>query len=55
MTRFPPKNFSERDQQTSYYRWSPEITIAIQRDEEFGEEMKKLIDGVLLLSLEEAG
>ena len=37
-----------------YYEWSPIIVKAMEEDEEFKEELKKMIDGVLLLVTEEA-
>jgi len=36
-----------------YYKWSPVIIKAMEEDEEFKEEMKEMIDGVLLLIREE--
>jgi len=30
-----------------YYQWSPEIVKAMEKDEEFKEEVKEMIDGVL--------
>ena len=32
-----------------YYQWSPVIVEAIEEDEEFREEVKKMIDGILCL------
>jgi len=32
-----------------YYEWSPVIVKAMEKDEEFKEELEKIIDGVLLL------
>lgn len=32
-----------------YYKWSPVIVVAIENDEEFKEEAKEMIDGILLL------
>jgi len=37
-----------------YYQWSPVIVMAIRNDEAFGEEVKEMIDGILLLIMEEA-
>ena len=36
-----------------YYQWSPVVIKAIEKDEEFREEVKELIDGVLGLITEE--
>jgi len=36
-----------------YYEWSPVIVKAIEADEEFKEEVKEIIDGILLLIGEE--
>ena len=32
-----------------YYEWSPTVVRAMEEDEEFKEEIKELIDGVLVL------
>jgi len=37
-----------------YYEWSPVIVKAMEEDEEFKEDMKEIIDGVLMLITEEA-
>ena len=37
-----------------YYQWSPVIVKAMEKDEGFKEEMKRMIDGVLGLVVEEA-
>jgi len=36
-----------------YYRWSPLVVKAMQEDEEFREDVKEMIDGVLVLITEE--
>ena len=36
-----------------YYQWSPVIVKALQQDEEFKEDVKEMIDGMLLLITEE--
>ena len=36
-----------------YYQWSPVIAKAMEEDEEFKQEVKELIDGILLLIREE--
>jgi len=36
-----------------YYEWSPVIFKMMEEDEEFREEMKEMIDGILLLIREE--
>ena len=36
-----------------YYQWSPVIVKAMEEDEEFKSELKELIDGVLLLIMED--
>ena len=37
-----------------YYQFSPVIVKAMEKDEEFKEELKEMIDGVLGLIVEEA-
>ncbi len=36
-----------------YYEWSPSIVKAMEEDEEFKEEVKEMVDGVLMLIGEE--
>ena len=36
-----------------YYQWSPTIVRAMKEDDEFKEEVKDMIDGILLLIREE--
>ncbi|MBW2183689.1 MAG: hypothetical protein JRF49_07470, partial [Deltaproteobacteria bacterium] len=36
-----------------YYQWSPVIVKAMEKDEEFKEKVKEMIDGVLGLVVEE--
>ena len=36
-----------------YYQWSPVIVKAMEEDEEFREEVKEMIDGILSLIREE--